>query len=413
MNKFCVVYNKKQGLYSIYESKYLVYYYIDSFGDEHITYKNKANGFYDYKPMLNFGNGRCLYIDNKSDSLIQGETAEEIISQYMQTNTECGVWVQSQNKHYLIKTPQSINAYVVALVKQNEEIVERKMITRNKKRMFEDFKGESLSQDDKDFLLEYIPKDTYFTSDEEIALVNKQFGIDTKTTSELSNLRNAIVDFYSDIFEDMEEGKERVEFYKKYWCGSMQSLTAIIDYELEKRESHSKKIYENFLDDLDDETQEETRERVSREVFNSLIRFMNISAAYETYFNDIKKKFNVGVDLKTNYPMLTYKIINKRSDVYHEKTRKFLDLLEDNENFYSIDAKWNNANNTLVNSLLTMHNIKTIKYDDHNTYVDENSEYGDLDYIYITNDRQIAIFIYERLIKITFTHEANKEEWLG
>lgn len=91
-----------------------------------------------------------------------------------------------------------------------------------------------LSEDIKKFLVEYAPKSEHFTSYEEFELILTKLNLNEISTSDLIELRNNIVEFYSTIFDDETyvDTNGTVHKTKKYWTAhkSMQSVVSVIDY---------------------------------------------------------------------------------------------------------------------------------------------------------------------------------------
>ena len=76
------------------------------------------------------------------------------------------------------------------------------------------------------FLNEYHPKEMGFTSLKEMEKIKSILGIGTTVKeSELQQLRNSVVKFYSAKMESVENDVKQVMSY----MDSMQSVTAVID----------------------------------------------------------------------------------------------------------------------------------------------------------------------------------------
>lgn len=84
------------------------------------------------------------------------------------------------------------------------------------------------------FLKIYSPKNKFYTSVEEIELVETKLGIKDKTSDELEELRNAVVRYYTELLDDEVIYNETGEYAgrtEKYWVymDALQSVTAVID----------------------------------------------------------------------------------------------------------------------------------------------------------------------------------------
>lgn len=92
----------------------------------------------------------------------------------------------------------------------------------------------NLSDNYKNFLKGYTPKDDMFTSVEEIELVKKELELDNYPSNRIVEVRNSVVKYYSELMDNEiirdDEGnyKGRSEDFWKYMNG-MQSVTAVID----------------------------------------------------------------------------------------------------------------------------------------------------------------------------------------
>lgn len=91
-----------------------------------------------------------------------------------------------------------------------------------------------LSEDIKKFLVEYVPKSEHFTSYEEFELISIKLNLNEISTSDLIELRNNIVAFYSTLFENETYVDKHGTVHKteKYWTAhkSMQSVVSVIDF---------------------------------------------------------------------------------------------------------------------------------------------------------------------------------------
>lgn len=82
--------------------------------------------------------------------------------------------------------------------------------------MSQEIKYVELTNEQKQFLMNYEPKDDFITSEEEIKEINTNFGLDKiKNTEILRSIRNSVVKFY------------RIDRNK---FNSMMSVTAVIDH---------------------------------------------------------------------------------------------------------------------------------------------------------------------------------------
>lgn len=85
------------------------------------------------------------------------------------------------------------------------------------------------------FLLNYTPNDTMFTSSEEMVLIGVMFELTNLTDAQLLNLRNGVVSFYRDkmdeetLFDAKGNYKCRTDKYDDYMY-AMQSVVAVIDH---------------------------------------------------------------------------------------------------------------------------------------------------------------------------------------
>lgn len=80
----------------------------------------------------------------------------------------------------------------------------------------------------KSFLKGYMPADKYFTSFEEIELVENQFGLKGLSREEIDAVRNTVVMFYNNLMDNELEFNGRTEQYYNF-ITAMQSVTAVID----------------------------------------------------------------------------------------------------------------------------------------------------------------------------------------
>ena len=84
------------------------------------------------------------------------------------------------------------------------------------------------------FLLSYTPKDDYFTSNEEIALITDKLKLSGMTADQLTDMRNQVVIIYRDAMDkEIKYDKDgnfsgRTEKYWEYSNG-LNSVTAVID----------------------------------------------------------------------------------------------------------------------------------------------------------------------------------------
>lgn len=84
----------------------------------------------------------------------------------------------------------------------------------------------TLNKQEKKFLANYCPEDKHFTSLTEIREVTNQLGLDTKRSTELTAIRNTVVEYYANRMELAGDNKEEV---MDRWMSAMQSVTAVID----------------------------------------------------------------------------------------------------------------------------------------------------------------------------------------
>lgn len=75
------------------------------------------------------------------------------------------------------------------------------------------------SNEQKEFLKSYRPKNDMFTSNEECELIISKFNLPKLSLLEMSLCRNAVVKFYSNLMKDNYD-----------FMPSLQSVTAVIDY---------------------------------------------------------------------------------------------------------------------------------------------------------------------------------------
>ena len=85
------------------------------------------------------------------------------------------------------------------------------------------------------FLSNYTPNDTMFTSSKEMVLIGVVFDLTNLKDVQLLNLRNAIVSFYRDkmdeetLFDAKGNFKYRTDKHDDYMY-AMQSVVAVIDH---------------------------------------------------------------------------------------------------------------------------------------------------------------------------------------
>ena len=83
-----------------------------------------------------------------------------------------------------------------------------------------------LSNEVKNFLKNYAPKNRHFTSEEEIELIKEKIGLAHYiTTNDFNLLRNAVVYFYSKMMDNDMEHRWEIS-------NSMMSVTAVIDHHM-------------------------------------------------------------------------------------------------------------------------------------------------------------------------------------
>lgn len=75
------------------------------------------------------------------------------------------------------------------------------------------------SNEQKEFLKSYRPKNDMFTSNEECELIISKFNLPKLSLREMSLCRNAVVKFYSNLMKDNYD-----------FMTSLQSVTSVIDY---------------------------------------------------------------------------------------------------------------------------------------------------------------------------------------
>ena len=75
------------------------------------------------------------------------------------------------------------------------------------------------SNEQKEFLKSYRPKNDMFTSNEECELIISKFNLPKLSLLEMSLCRNAVVKFYSNLMKDNYD-----------FMTSLQSVTSVIDY---------------------------------------------------------------------------------------------------------------------------------------------------------------------------------------
>lgn len=79
----------------------------------------------------------------------------------------------------------------------------------------------------KNFLLNYIPANRIFTSQEEIKQICENLDLNSKSKQELREIRNKVVEFYSPYID-----KQYSENLEHDYMNAMQSVTAVIDKEI-------------------------------------------------------------------------------------------------------------------------------------------------------------------------------------
>lgn len=84
------------------------------------------------------------------------------------------------------------------------------------------------------FLKMYSPQKKFHTSTKEIKLIETYLGIKDKTIDELEELRNIVVQYYTELLDGeviYNENNEYIGRTEKYWIyiDSLQSVTAVID----------------------------------------------------------------------------------------------------------------------------------------------------------------------------------------
>lgn len=80
----------------------------------------------------------------------------------------------------------------------------------------------------KQFLKGYMPADKYFTSFEEIELVENKLGLKGLSREEIGAVRNTVVLFYDNLMDNEFELNGRTEIYYDF-VTAMQSVTGVID----------------------------------------------------------------------------------------------------------------------------------------------------------------------------------------
>lgn len=80
----------------------------------------------------------------------------------------------------------------------------------------------------KSFLKEYMPADKYFTSFDEIELVENKLGLKGLSREEIDVVRNTVVLFYDNLMDNEFELNGRTEIYYDF-VTAMQSVTGVID----------------------------------------------------------------------------------------------------------------------------------------------------------------------------------------
>jgi hypothetical protein len=80
----------------------------------------------------------------------------------------------------------------------------------------------------KSFLKGYMPADKYFTSFEEIELVENQLSLKGLSKEEIDAVRNTVVMFYDNLMDAEFELNGRTEKYYDFVI-AMQSVTGVID----------------------------------------------------------------------------------------------------------------------------------------------------------------------------------------
>lgn len=79
-----------------------------------------------------------------------------------------------------------------------------------------------------DFLKGYAPKDSHYTSFEEIAEVAKHLELEGKDGKSLCEIRDSAVEWYEDIYDVYKEAKKYDLADKAF--NAMLSVTAVIDH---------------------------------------------------------------------------------------------------------------------------------------------------------------------------------------
>lgn len=84
------------------------------------------------------------------------------------------------------------------------------------------------------FLKMYSPQNKFYTSPKEIKLIETYLSIKDKTIDELEELRNIVVQYYTELLDGeviYNENNEYIGRTEKYWVyiDSLQSVTAVID----------------------------------------------------------------------------------------------------------------------------------------------------------------------------------------
>lgn len=93
-----------------------------------------------------------------------------------------------------------------------------------------------LTENIKLFLIEYVPKSQRFTSKDEIDLISNKLNLNELSITELMELRDIIVEFYSSLFdkETYVDNNGTIHATEEYWKTqrSMQSVVSVIDFKL-------------------------------------------------------------------------------------------------------------------------------------------------------------------------------------
>lgn len=85
------------------------------------------------------------------------------------------------------------------------------------------------------FLMNYTPANSHFTSREEIDTIINNMALNTYSYEQLRLVRNAVVEFYTNLmdkeimYDENGEYAGRTEKYYQYLC-SMGSVTSTIDH---------------------------------------------------------------------------------------------------------------------------------------------------------------------------------------